>query len=66
MVLNLDVTTTEMDSIVQEIMGWRPPPSLPAPSIYMTPINEASRKDQIFAMAFPTLYPTGCADFNTP
>src|ERR1700733_14674034 len=32
----------------------------------MTPIDEASGRDRIFAMAFPTLYPTGRADFNTP
>ena len=67
MVPNLDITTTEIESIVQEITGRRlPPPSLPAPSIRMTPIDEASGKDRIFAMAFPTLYPTGRADFNTP
>lgn len=53
--------------IVQEITGRKPSPlSLPAPSIRMTPIDEASSKDRIFAMAFPTLYPTGQADFNTP
>ena len=33
---------------------------LPAPSIRTTPIDEASSK------TFPTLYPTGQADFNTP
>lgn len=38
---------------------------LPAPSIRETPIDEASGRDRIFAMAFPTLYPTGQADFNT-
>ena len=67
MVPNLDITTTEIGLIVQEITGRKlPPPSLPAPSIRMTPIDEASGRDRIFAMAFPTLYPTGRADFNTP
>lgn len=37
-------------------------PGLPAPSIRETPIDD---RDRIFAMAFPTLYPTGQADFNT-
>ena len=40
------------------------PPGLPAPSIRHTPIDEASGKDHIFVLAFPTLYPTGQADFN--
>jgi hypothetical protein len=67
MVPNLDITTTERDLIVQEITGRKlPPPSLPAPSIRMTPIDEAFGKDRIFAMAFPILHPTGRADFNTP
>ena len=67
MVPNLNITTTEVDLIFQEITGQKPsPPSLPAPSIRQTPIDEASGKDRIFAMAFPTLYPTGQADFNTP
>jgi hypothetical protein len=60
MVLNLNITTTEIDMIIQGITGWEPsPPSLPAPSIRMTLIEEASGKDRIFATAFPTLYPTG-------
>lgn len=64
---NLNITRTEIDMIVQEITGRKPsPPSLPALSIRMTPIDEASGKDHIFAMAFPTLYPTGEGDFNTP
>jgi ATP-dependent DNA helicase PIF1 len=36
------------------------------PSIQHTPIDEASGKDHIFALTFPTLYPTGQADFNMP
>ena len=67
MVPNLNITATEIDMIIQGITGRGPsPPSLPALSIRMTPIDEVSGKDRIFAMAFPTLYPTGQADFNTP
>ncbi|KIX03168.1 uncharacterized protein Z518_06719 [Rhinocladiella mackenziei CBS 650.93] len=67
MVPNLNITTTEVDLIVREIASRNSPPAgLPAPSIRQTPIDEASGKDRIFAMAFPTLYPTGQADFNTP
>jgi hypothetical protein len=67
MVLNLNVTTTEAELILGEISGRnRLPPELPAPSIRTTPIDEAAGKERIFAMAFPTLYPTGRADFNAP
>jgi ATP-dependent DNA helicase PIF1 len=67
MVPNLNITTTEVDLILNDISGRNPiSPSLPAPSIRSTPIDEASGKDRIFAMAFPTLYPTGLADFNAP
>lgn len=67
MVPNLDITRTEIGLIVQGITGRKLPPSgLPAPSIRMTPMDEASGRDRIFALAFPTLYPTGRADFNTP
>lgn len=67
MVLNLNITTTEVDLIFEEIAGQKSLlPSLPAPSIRQTPVDEASGKDRIFAMAFPTLYTTGPADFNTP
>jgi hypothetical protein len=67
MVPNLNITATEADLILEEISGQHPIPSgLPAPSIRQTPIDEASGRDRIFAMAFPTLYPTGRADFNAP
>jgi ATP-dependent DNA helicase PIF1 len=39
---------------------------VPAPSIQQTPLDEISGRERIFAMAFPTLYPTGQADYNTP
>jgi hypothetical protein len=59
MVPNLNITTTEVELLLNEISGRNPlPPSLLAPSIRQTPIDEASGKDRIFAMAFPTLYPT--------
>jgi len=64
---NLKITTTEVDLILNEISGRIPIPlGLPAPFIRQTPIDEAARKDRIFAIAFPTLYPTGLADFNAP
>jgi hypothetical protein len=67
MVPNLNITTTEVDLILNEISGRNSiPPGLPAPSIRQTLVDEASGKDRIFAMAFPTLYPTGLADFNAP
>jgi hypothetical protein len=67
MVPNLNITATEVDLILRELSGRNPTPlGLPAPSIRQTPIDEASGKDRIFTMAFPTLYPTGRADFNTP
>ena len=48
------------------ISGQAPlPPGLPAPSIRSTPLNKAGGNERIFTMAFPTLYPTGRADFNT-
>jgi hypothetical protein len=67
MVPNLNITATEIDLILQEISGLRHiPPDLPAPEVRSTPIDEAAGSERIFAMAFPTLYPTGTADFNTP
>jgi hypothetical protein len=66
MVPNLNITATEADLILGEISGQPPvPPGIPAPSIRSTPIDEAAGKDRIFAMAFPTRYLTGRADFNT-
>ena len=50
---------------MNEITGRVPVPSgLHFPSIRKTPIDEAAGKERIFAMAFPTLYPTGKADLN--
>ena len=68
MVPNLHVTTTEADLIRGELTGRHPQSNqgIPAPSIRMTPLDEASGNERIFTMAFPTLYPTGRADFNCP
>jgi hypothetical protein len=65
MVPNLNVSTTETDMLLASISGRAPLPGLPAPSIRSTPLDEAARRERIFAMAFPTLYPTGRADFNS-
>jgi hypothetical protein len=68
MVPNLNITATEAELILQEITSSpsNTPPSLPAPSIRFTPIDEASGNERVFSMAFPILYPTGQGDFNTP
>jgi ATP-dependent DNA helicase PIF1 len=66
-VLSLDQDTTEANLILEEITGQRlPVTGLPAPSIRCTPIDEASGRERILSLAFPTLYPTGQADLNTP
>ena len=65
-VLSLDQDTTEANLILEGITGHRLPSSLPAPSIRQTPIDEASGRERILSLTFPTLYPTGQADLNTP
>jgi ATP-dependent DNA helicase PIF1 len=66
-VVSLAQETTEANLILEEF-AVRPPCSLhiPAPSIRQTPIDEAAGRERIFTQAFPTLYPTGAADINTP
>jgi hypothetical protein len=65
MVPNLQDGSTEVDMILNGITGRVPVPSgLRLPSIRRTPIDEAAGRERIFAMAFPTLYPTGKADLN--
>ncbi|KIX09923.1 uncharacterized protein Z518_01004 [Rhinocladiella mackenziei CBS 650.93] len=54
MVPNLNITTTEADLIPSRILDST------------EPYRRSVGKDRIFAMAFPTLYPTGQADFNAP
>jgi hypothetical protein len=67
MVPDLNINATEAALILGEISSRPPlPPGLPAPSIRATPLDEAARKERLFAMAFPTLYPTGCGDYNAP
>jgi hypothetical protein len=66
-VLSLDQDTTEANLILEEITGRKPlPTGVPAPYIRRTPIDEASGRECILSLAFPTLYPTGQADLNTP
>src|SRR6266566_2028705 len=66
MVPNLNVSTTEADILMAGISRQAPlPPGLPVPSIRSTLLNKAAGRERIFAMAFPTLYPTGRADFNS-
>jgi hypothetical protein len=67
MVPNLNITTTEVNLILSELTGCNSlPHGLLVLSIRFTLIDEAARKDRIFVIAFPTLYPTGRADFNAP
>ena len=68
MVLNTNSDSTEQDQIFKEFTGRkRPIPAfLLALSIRITLINKASSTERIFAIAFPTLYPTSQADFNAP
>jgi hypothetical protein len=65
-VLSLDQDTTEANLILEGITGCKPSSGLPAPSIQYTPIDKASGREHILSLAFPTLYPTGQADLNTP
>jgi hypothetical protein len=67
MVLNLQNSTTEVDLLLAALSTRDIPPSgLLAPFIRQTPIDKVSGNERIFAMAFPTLYPTGKADYNNP
>jgi hypothetical protein len=66
MVPNLNIAVTEVDLLLASISGRTSLPlGLPAPSIQSTPLDEAARRKRIFAIAFPTLYPIGRADFNS-
>jgi hypothetical protein len=57
---NSSANNTEINQILQELTGQNLCDiDVPAPSIRATPIDEASRTQRIFAMAFPTLYPLG-------
>ena len=66
-VISLAQDAMEAHLILEQFTGHRPPAAgVPAPSIRYTPIDESSGQQRIFAQAFPTLYPTGRADINTP
>jgi hypothetical protein len=58
---NLNITIIKVDLIINKLASHK----LLAPFICSTLINKAARKDRIFAIAFPTLYLTRLADFNT-
>ena len=65
MIPNLNITDTELELLLSQLQSSAPRPSgLPAPTVQSTPIDEASGRERLFTMAFPTLYPTGRADFN--
>jgi ATP-dependent DNA helicase PIF1 len=65
MIPNLNITDTELELLLSQLQSSAPQPSgLPAPTVQSAPIDEASGRERLFAMAFPTLYPTGRADFN--
>ena len=66
-VLSLDQETIEANLILQEITGHKLPiTGIPALSVYCIPIDEASGREWILSLAFPTLYLIGQADLNTP
>jgi hypothetical protein len=63
---NLNTTITKVDLIREQLTDLPPKPrSVPAPFIRQTPLNKASDNERLFIIAFPTLYPTGAADFNS-
>jgi hypothetical protein len=64
-VLNSYPKVTEVNQILQELIGENQCSiNVLALDIRTTLIDEAARREQIFAMAFPTLYPNGLANFN--
>ena len=66
-VLSLAEEDTEANLIFERLTGRRPPVAgVPAPAVRLTPLDEASGKERILTLAFPTLYPTGLADINMP
>jgi hypothetical protein len=56
---------TKVNQILQELTSknWRSI-NVPALDIRTTLIDEAARREQIFAIAFLTLYPNSLANFN--
>ena len=64
---NSSADDTEINQILQELVGQsHRNMDVPASFIHTTPIDEAAGKEQIFAIAFPTLYPFGHTDFVAP
>lgn len=64
--LNLDQTETQLITAEVRNKAYQKAAHISAPDIRSTPIDEAARTQRIFAMAFPTLYPWGDADPNSP
>ncbi|OXV08184.1 hypothetical protein Egran_04053, partial [Elaphomyces granulatus] len=69
MVLNPNITKTEVEQLhatIQEIRQKRLQNrvDVPEPEIRSTPIDEISRQIRIYAMAFPSIFPRGLADWN--
>ena len=64
-VLNSCPEVTKVNQILQELTGKNQRGiNVLALDIRTTLIDKAARKEQIFAIAFLTLYPNGLADFN--
>lgn len=67
MVLNLDIQETEIEQIQSNIRKKHRQlkrADAPEPEVRSTPIDEIGRKVRIYAMAFPSLFPRGVADWN--
>jgi hypothetical protein len=61
MVPDLNVTEMEAELIRNAISRLM---QAPAPSIRLTPIDQIGKSERLFAMASPTLFPTGVADWH--
>ena len=56
---------TEQESIQQAVSGQQQPPTVSWPRVGDSPLNEFHSEGYI-TRAFPTLFPTGAADFTAP
>ena len=62
---NSSANVTEVNQILQELTGQNQHNiNMLALDICSTLIDKATRREQIFAIAFPTLYPNSLANFN--
>jgi hypothetical protein len=60
---NLDIRQNKTE-LLADAFNKRKVPSVQAPEIRQTPIDELGRKHRLFAMCFPTLFPYGTADWH--